>query len=299
MTDQAIIHSSNVLNAERRVVATRTSVWALTAVAAVTFMMSSAVNKAAAAPLFTLNPSAIVGVGAAFTGTSLTLNDFSTVKFSGPAAGGGISFTESGYLPVVSVAQGVNTVNTPGLTTDYSIYFFFTGSGTQDSANVTGQITNGSFQNLSLSLFVASGATTFGFNSTTNNPVILSGNAGTLVALGGLLAGGDNFVSTRPSTTGARFAPSAGVTTTVSPVLAQAAFFAQPNPFYSTEMSTFINLSDQINPLFTGNTVSGFQINAAGGGVTNFVATAVPEPASLFLLGASLAMVGLVRRRLS
>ena len=86
--------------------------------------------------------------------------------------------------------------------------------------------------------------------------------------------------------------PSAGATTSFTIEPGESGFFATPQPFYNLAFSAFTNTFSEVDMTPTGFIIT------QGGGAINFgtQATAVPEPRSLMLLGASLAAVGLVRR---
>jgi hypothetical protein len=86
--------------------------------------------------------------------------------------------------------------------------------------------------------------------------------------------------------------PNANTLLTFTPTAAGSGFFVNPNPFYQAVFAAFTNNPSQIQA-----TANGFIITQ-GGGSANFLPTPTPEPASMMLLGAGLAALGLVRRRM-
>lgn len=256
----------------------RTALKATAAVAALTI----GCGVAQAAPIaVTFDPGVVVTGASQFTADTLNLKDFARVDLTGN------NFTENGYLQFNNASLADNTFNPTGNRSTYSLYLQFSATGTQSLPNFNGSST-GVINSLAYTLYGVAGGSTFGIDGSNNPFVNNNGNSPTALATGSLIQGTTTF-STNPL--------GAGANVSATFVQQLAGFIVSPANATLTLGAAFNNNPNIINVLNNGQT---FTLNG-GGGDLSFTSTAVPtpEPASLGLLGAGLAAVGLVsvRRR--
>ena len=234
-----------------------------------------------AAPIpVTFAPSVAVAGAANFTADKLNLIDFSRVDLTGT------TFNESGFLQVNNASLNNNTFDPVGNRTTYSLYLAYSATGTQTTPNFNGSST-GTISSLNYTLYEAAGSTSFGINGSNNAFATNSGTA-TALATGSLINGTTSFSAT-PLGAGAN------VTATFQQTLA--GFILSPANATLTLAAAFNNDSNIINVFNNGMS---FTLNGGGGDIT-FTSTpnAVPEPASMTILGLGLIAVGAYRRRRS
>lgn len=241
-------------------------------------LLTVAAGSASALPSFTFNPGAVGLSGSSFTADNLVISDFATITNSGS------SFTDVGYLSIVSAQLGGSAAATPGLNSSYGLYIQFSGAGSYSLiADPTTSLTAGTFTSLNYTIYGYNGTASFGF----------SGNTPTTTATGAIALATGTLITgttvTYPNGDGS-FTPAGSAKVTLSIVPGMEGFFQSPDTFYNLASTAFSNTSSQIESF-----ANGFRIRQ-GGGTVNF-ATAVPEPESYALLAAGLGVVGWMARR--
>ena len=265
------------------------------------------VNPGGATPA--LGSPGIGATGNAFTFTSLAVADFATLT-----AGSG-TFTDSGFLNITGANNGNATFTPVGLggTTSgggetsglYTLYLAFTASGTTTAPDFNMQSSSpysGNYASFTYTLYGVNGQSTFAFLGTT--PTVTNSSTPIVLATGALVPGGPassqfDLLVTKGGTpspgSAYQISPSAlNLDLTLIPNTAESGFFVSPTALTALTLTGNLTTDPGVVTLVNPGTI---EINNGRGTLTASIPVAVPEPASLALMGSAVACIGFIENR--
>lgn len=262
----------------------------------------AATGVACASPTLSWNPRAVKLDGAKFTADNLLLGDYAQIVTSN----GGLTFTDTGYLPIEGFSLAGQAITAPGLNDPsgqgWGAYVHYYASGTQ-TLSPYGVPATATYTQLSYQLIAYNGLATFGFGA--GGAPVVNGNLSqaTLLADGSLVSGQLAFV---PGSLGA---PSIQGTLSatvqdVPPQLSSDTFDAfdlsivHPPGEYAFTSPSSIQIAAADGVTATLGTYKGkpsTSVPDISAAEDDPPATPLPEPASLAVLAAGLLGIGGLR----